>query len=666
MKDQIATLLTTILKDMGIADVTPEVEVPEDASHGDYTTNVAMILVKTLKKSPMEIALQVKEQVESQKSKVKSGVPDQNISKRGQKKSGKLPQQNILSAIDRVEVAPPGFINIFLSEASLITSLARLLKSDKTAGMGQSKQGEGIMVEYGDPNTHKAFHIGHLRNITIGESVVRLLEAAGADVVHTSYQGDVGMHIAKCVYALLHIEEIRTQLDKVRKSDVHVKVDFLGRAYAAGSRSFEESAEAKKEVGEINKKIYARDPEIFSLYQESRQWSLEYFETIYKRVGTVYKRNYFESEVYETGKQNVLEGLKKGIFEESEGAIIFPGKKFRLHNRVFITREGNPTYEGKDMGLGPLQYGDLAKWTKKPTLVIRIVGPEQAGYFQVVFEAHSQLFPDLRDKFYHLIAGWVKLKHGKMSSRSGNVVLGEWLLDEAKKAIYSILDKSESKYTKEEHEEIAEKAAVAAVKYAFLKVGTTSEIAFDIKESVNFQGDSGPYLQYTYARCKSVLRKAQDQSTKHEARNSKQILNEEISKASNVLNLGHFDFDIVSDFDIRISNLNVEERTVARLLSFFPDVVAQAAEELSPSALCTYLFKLAQAYNLFYAKHTILGGKGSESQRVSESMDSNDPIDPVDTLIPGPASLRLSLTAATAQVLKSGLYLLGIETLEQM
>ena len=615
MKHQIAALLTTILKDLGIPDHEVEVTVPEDPSHGDYTTNVAMTLVsrseillrrtKSLKKSPMEVALSVKESINRQLSAISHKPLDQNIGKRGQKKSDKLSALDILSAIDHIEVAPPGFLNVFLTEASLITQMNRLLKLEMTVAIGKPKQGEGIMVEYGDPNTHKAFHIGHLRNITIGESVTRLLKAVGANVIHASYQGDVGMHIAKCVYALLRIDEIHNQLDSIRTSDVHTKVDFLGNAYAAGSSKFEESEEAKKEIGEINKKIYAKDPDINPLYQESRQWSLEYFETIYKRVGTVYKRNYFESEVYETGKRNVLEGLKKGIFEESEGAIIFPGKKFGLHNRVFITKEGNPTYEGKDMGLGPLQYHDLAKWTNQPTLVIRIVGPEQAGYFQVVFEAHSQLFPQLRDKFYHLVAGWVKLKHGKMSSRSGNVVLGEWLLDEAKKAIYDILQKNESNYAKEAHDEIAEKAAVAAVKYAFLKVGTTSEIAFDIKESVNFQGDSGPYLQYTYARCKSVLRK---------------------SKSA----IG--DLSFLGDVA-----LNPEERMVGRLLMYFPDVVAQAADSFSPSALCTYLFKLAQAFNLFYAKHSILG-----------------------------VPFRLALTAATAQILKPGLYLLGIETLEKM
>ncbi len=640
MKDQIAILISDILKEMGTPGAAPEVEVPEDAGHGDYTTNVAMILAKTLKKAPMEIALQVAEEVKSQKSKVKSEGGDQNIGKHSQTSSASLASLDTLQAIDRVEVALPGFINIFLTEASLSSNLIELLKQKEVVKTGSAKR---VMVEYAHPNTHKAFHIGHLRNITTGESIIRLLESQGNEVIRANYQGDVGMHIAKALYALLKLSAISDQLSAIKKVDIKSKVEFLGKAYAAGSKAFEEDAAAKEEIGEINKKIYAKDPAVYGLYRQTRQWSLDYFEAIYRRVGSRFDRYYFESEVYEPGKKLVRAGLEKGIFEESDGAIIFRGAKYGLHNRVFVTGEDNATYEGKELALSTMETAEHGKIDR----LIHVVGPEQASCFQVTFKAEELLGIVKPGVQYHLVYGWVKLKHGKMSSRSGNVVLGEWLLDEAKKAIYSILDNSESKYTKGEQEEIAEKAAIAAVKYAFLKVGTTSEIAFDIKESVNFQGDSGPYLQYTYARARSVLRKARGESTKHEARNSKQIPNDEISKIPNVSNLEHLNFNIVSDFDIRISNLNVEERNVCRLLTYFPDVVAQAAAALSPSALCTYLFKLAQAYNLFYAKHQIIGSSDS-----SERSDQ--------------ATLRLSLTAATAQVLKNGLYLLGIETLEQM
>jgi arginyl-tRNA synthetase len=356
------------------------------------------------------------------------------------------------------------------------------------------------MVEFAHPNTHKAFHIGHLRNITTGESLVRLLEATGHTVTRANYQGDVGMHIAKCLWAMMHLPECNP--DAVRGKEIHMRVEFLGKAYAAGSTRYETDESVKKETGEINKQIYAKDPAVYPLYQETRAWSLEYFEGIYKRVGTRYDRFYFESEFYEKGKAFVADGVKKGIFVESDGAIIFPGEKHGLHNRVFITKEGNATYEGKEIGLGRAQFDEY-----HPDLVMHVVGPEQAGYFQVLFAALARMFPDTEGKEYHKKYGWVKLKHGKMSSRTGQVVLGEWLLDEAKKSIYEILKQNKSEYTKEEQDDIAEKGAIAAVKYAFLRVGTDQEIAFDLKESVSFDGDSGPYLLYSYARCKSVLKK---------------------------------------------------------------------------------------------------------------------------------------------------------------
>ncbi len=631
MKLQMQQLLIQVIAGMGITDITPEVEVPEDASHGDYTTNVAMILTKTLKKSPMEIALQVKEGIRNQELGIRNKARDQNIGKHSQITSDTLASLDTLSAIDRVEVTPPGFINIFLTEASFITHLQEVLKQkegNRIASMNNSpsspsyfKRGVGgvtkkIMVEYAHPNTHKAFHIGHLRNITTGESIIRLLESQGNEIIRVNYQGDVGMHIAKCLYSLLHGPH-RTQMTHMTHTSIQEKVEFLGKAYAAGSKAYDEDPAAKEEIGVINKKIYAKDPAVYGLYRETRQWSLDYFEAIYRRVGSRFDRYYFESEVYEPGKKLVRAGLEKGIFEESDGAIIFPGTKYGLHNRVFTTGEGNATYEGKELALAVMETSEHGKIDR----IIHVVGPEQASFFQVTFKAEELLGIVKPGVQHHLIYGWVKLKHGKMSSRSGNVVLGEWLLDEAKKAINSILDKSESKYTKGEHEEIAEKAAVAAVKYAFLKVGTTSEIAFDIKESVNFQGDSGPYLQYTYARCKSVLRKA------HVGNAPQPPLK-------------------VRGGEGGVTGLNPEERSVLRLIQWFPDVVAEAAKNLSPSALCTYLFKLAQAYNLFYAKHSILSPNHPNSPNIP--------------------NVRIPLTAATAQVLKNGLYLLGIETLEQM
>lgn len=614
MKDAIQSLLISVLAQMGVTGVAPDVTISDDARNGEYTTNIAMKLAKSLKKSPMEIALQVVGKVNSKKLRVKSKEQDLNNAKEDQKISGckthnkKLQgTDDVLRAIDRVEAVAPGFINVFLSEAVLSSQISEVLNHAERYGKSQTLvsldlRGEAdgnakrIMVEFAHPNTHKAFHIGHLRNITTGESIVRLLEATGHEVVRANYQGDVGMHIAKCLWAMTHLTECDPA--SVRGKDIHVRVEFLGKAYAAGSTRYEADEAAKKETGEINKQIYAKDPAIYPLYQETRAWSLEYFTAIYERVNTHYDRFYFESEFYELGKKYVAEGVKKGIFEESDGAIIFPGEKYNLHNRVFITKEKNATYEGKEIGLGRVQFDE-----HHPDLIMHVVGPEQAGYFQVLFAALAHMFPDTKGKEYHKVYGWVKLKHGKMSSRTGQVVLGEWLLDEAKRSIYEILKQSRSEYTDAERDEIAEKGAVAAVKYAFLRVGTDQEISFDLKESVSFDGDSGPYLLYTYARCMSVINKAMKE---------KEVVTVDMA-------------------------LNPEERALARLLYFYPEIVAGAASNLAPNTLCTYLFRLASVFNLFYQKHTIVG-----------------------------APIRHKLTVATAQVLHNGLYLLGIETAKRM
>lgn len=596
MKEEISVLIASILKELGAGDVVVEVSVPENPGNGDFSTNIALRVASQLKKPAMEVALSVKKVIEDRKKRVSLNSKDQNIQQKYQKISDKFPANRILQAIDKVEVAPPGFINVFLTEASLSTELAEVLKDKEAYGTGKTGRGKRVMVEYAHPNTHKAFHIGHLRNISTGESIIRLLETVGYKVIRANYQGDVGMHIAKALYALLRLSAISSQLPVIRKADFKTKVEFLGKAYAAGSSNYDGSAEVKKEVAGINKEIYAKDPRVYPIYQETRQWSLDYFETIYSRVGSRFDRYYFESECV-SGIDLARDAVKRGVLKEDDGAIIFDGKPYGLDTRVFVNSLGLPTYEAKELALAQKESTQFGKLDR----IIHVVGPEQASFFKVTFKVEELLGMLSAGVQYHLIYGWVKLKHGKMSSRSGNVVLGEWLLDEAKQSIYKILEKSDT--PQQEKDMIAEKAAVAAVKYSFLRVSTESEIAFDLKESINLQGDSGPYLQYTYARCKSVLRKSGSGLEKPQGQ----------------------------------THLNTEERAVARLMMQFPDVVAEAATNFAPSTLCSYLNKLAQAFNLFYAKHEILGSPS-----------------------------RLALTAATAKVLRNGLYLLGIDTLEQM
>ena len=692
MKTDLSESLHQILVEMGVSDIVPTISRTQFATHGDYTSTVALSLARTLKKNPISIAEEIRNRIAAYQSAVAQKQPDHSTDQSGQKVSVTNTHNSVLQAIEKIEVVKPGYINIWLTASALSTQLTEVLKNPDRFGTSQTSEKKTIMVEFAHPNTHKAFHIGHLRNITTGEAIVRLLESQGTKVVRANYQGDVGMHIAKAIYGILHSLSsqpptgsggpgihmdnfIDSRLLASRrsgrgndKSSLQERIEFLGQAYAAGSTAYEEDESAKKQIGVINKQIYewvaskgesgirstssgqvrkgeridqktddkiqntkvidaanAQLESIGKLYDQTRQWSLDYFEGIYKRVGSHFDRYYFESEMVEKGKQIVADGLKRGIFEESDGAIIFPGKKFGLHNRVFVTGEGNVTYEGKDLSLGPTQFSEY-----HPDLIIHVVGPEQAGYFQVVFEALAQMFPQTRGKEFHLVYGWVKLKHGKMSSRSGNVILGEWLLDTAKAEIYNILSKSKSNYSKSDQELIAEKCAIAAVKYSFLRVSTQQEISFDIDASVNFEGDSGPYLLYSYARAKSVLRKATQQT----------VISDQKTALDLVSTLKHIDLKNIS--------LTTEEREILRRLMYFPEIVNEAAGGYTPSLICNYLFELAQSFNLFYAKHSILGT--AHDNKINEQT----------------RQFRVALTSATAQVFKKGLYLLGVDVLEKM
>ncbi|HUD19773.1 MAG TPA: arginine--tRNA ligase [Patescibacteria group bacterium] len=552
----------------------------------------------------------------------------------------------------------------------------------KSTPTSASQGQQTIMVEFAHPNTHKAFHIGHLRNITTGESIVRLLESQGNRVIRANYQGDVGMHIAKALYALLNVSPFKTEVTSVR--GIKNRVEFLGKAYAAGSKAFEDPSadgeKVKKRIKDFNYFVYAsaerfaverglKKPStdylsfvqgdksivdtVYTLWKETRQWSLDYFDTIYKRVYSHYDRFYFESECL-TGVDIAKDAVKKKILEESEGAIVFRGKEYGIDTRVFVNSLGLPTYEAKELALAPMEateFGELQR-------LIHCVGPEQASFFKVTFKVEELLGFVKPGVPYHLAYGWVKLKHGKMSSRLGNVVLGEWLIDEVKKEIKEVLLQNNSKskeIDKNTSDAQAETIAIGAIKYAFLKVSTPSEIAFDLKESININGDSGPYLQYTYARCRSVLRKAAEaQNPKLKIQNKSKIQSIK-SQTFKTIEFGEFEF--ILDLEFGALNFNEEERAIARYIMQFPDVVADSANRYAPNALCTYLFQLAQAFNLFYAKHSILGDK---QQATSDTQEKNM------SLVTGRMLHRLALTTATAQILKNGLYLLGINTLERM
>lgn len=570
VRDKIIATLKDCVQELGIKDLEPQLAHPQEPSHGDYSSNIALVAAKNLKQTPLELAEKIKKLLE---------IRDRS-----------------LDVLDRIEVAKPGFINFWLSKKYLVSSMVQIIEPKNQYDSGKAFAGKKILVEFAHPNTHKEFHIGHLRNITLGEAICRLLESSGAKVRRVNYQGDVGLHVAKAIFGLRQLGEKTKQAKELSLS---ARARLLGEAYALGSKRYEEDEKARDEIGEINKQIYRHEPTVTPLWEETRKWSLEYFDSLYGRLGTKFDRLYFESEVYEPGKKVVLSHIDDSIFTKDQGAIIFNGERYDLHKRVFITKEGNPTYEGKEMGLGPLQYKEFPF-----DLAIHVVGPEQAGYFAVTFKALELVNPRLVGKERHLSYGLIQLKEGKMSSRMGNVVSGEWLLEETKKFLRQAFPKMP--------DETLEQVAIGAVKYSMLKVSLSQNITFSFEESISLEGNSGPYLQYTYARTQSVLGKVSASAQKLDSLKRRGLLRRDY-----------------------LSKLENEEIVLLRIFHRFPEVVEEAAVNFAPNLICNYLFDLAQTFNLFYQKHKIIGS------------DSED--------------FRLGLTEGVGLVLQRGLALLGIE-----
>lgn len=606
------------------------ISVPTTSSFGDYTTNVALQLSGLLKKNPVEIATVLVDAIHRD---VSSKSTERFFTYDGEDIS-------LSGLIERAEVAGPGFVNIHLQPSYFSTYIKRVLSEKDTDRITQSinllsrltLSKRKIMVEFAHPNTHKEFHIGHLRNISIGESLVRILQANRAEVFRANYEGDVGAHVAKAIWGVTYLitdqvwlkehnlqnksrDEVLAYLRGLSPSQ---KAKFLGQGYAMGSKKYEESEDAKNEIILLNKTIY-KDPKQADLWEETRGWSLEYFDTVYKRLGTHFDRLFFESEVERVGRQLVLDNIETGIFiKDKDGSVYFPGENYGLNNCVFVTKEDYATYEGKEVGLEDLEYR-----TFPFDLEMHIVANEQINFFEIAFEAVAQVFPYQRGKQYHLAYGMVQLKGAKLSSRTGQVLTADGLIDQAKEKIQAIVKRSsENKegYTQELIEEISETVAVSAVKYSMLRVNPRMDIQFDLEEALSFDGESGPYLLYTYARTKSVLRKAK------------------------TLSHDFLDLNSIKEYQ----NISNEENTLIRTLYHFSETVTEAGKTLSPNLIASYLFGLAQTFNLFYNKHSILSPEGDTKNK--------------DLVI----GFRLAITELTADTLKKGLELLGIDTVERM
>ncbi len=436
-----------------------------------------------------------------------------------------------------------GFVNITLSSEAVRFMTAEADAKGEDWGRAEKKE-EKVMVEYTDPNPFKEMHIGHLMSNAIGEAIARLVANTGAQVVRANYQGDVGPHVAKALWGLKQVGTTEP-----------TTASEIAQAYVAGNTAYEDNAEAKAEIDALNKAIYlGEDSALMTLWSRGREVSLAAFEEIYKRLGTKFDYYFFESETSKPGIEMVRDGLAKGIFEESEGAVIYKGEKKGLHTLVFITSKGTPTYEAKELGLAVLKE---QRCSANRSFVI--TATEQIGHFKVVKAALEEVAPIVGAKTTHISHGFLRLTTGKMSSREGNVITAAQFIKE-------VIEKASEKNS---DPLIAEQVAIGAIKYMILRQAPGSDVIFDPEKSLSLEGDSGPYLQYALVRASKILTYASE-------------------------NAGSTDEP-------------AEPYAIERLILHYPEVVARAARELSPNILTTYLTELAGAWNALYAGEQILG-----------------------------------------------------------
>lgn len=565
MREEIKKIIQKAVRDFQKDDLDFSVEIPAEKKHGDYSTNAALVLAKKIGKNPVETANMIKKRI----------------------------GQN--SLFSKIEVAGPGFINFFIADKVFIDNLKNI---NNNYGKGKELKNKKIILDYTDPNILKEFHIGHLMSNAIGESLSRIFEFQGAKVKRTCYQSDVGIGVAKAMWGILHNKDNMPK----ESADISERIKFLANAYVAGSEKYDTDQTAKKEIIELNKKIFARtDKEINKFYDKGKKWSLEHFDRIYNKLGTKFDYFIFESETGEIGKKIVEKGFKKGIFEKGEnGAIIFKGEKYGLHTRVFINSDGLPTYEAKDLGLAEIKY---KKYAYDQSFII--TGNEVNEYFRVMIRAMEEIFPKLAEKTKHIGHGMLRLPEGKMSSRTGNIITGESLIEKIEELVKEKI--AGRSFSEKEKLEITQKVAVGALKYSILKQSIGSDIVYDFKKSISFDGDSGPYLQYSYARAMSVLKKAKIEKIKPS-----------------------------------FKKIPGEVGLIEKMMYFFPEAVEKAGKEYQPNNVTLYLTELASAFNSYYAKNKIV--------------DKNDVFSPYN----------VALTSAFATIMENGMWLLGIETLNKM
>lgn len=503
-----------------------------------------------------------------------------------------------LAGFSRVE-AVNGYLNLYFSTGRYAgTVIDTILQAGDLYGHGADR-GEKVMVEYSQPNTHKSFHVGHLRNVILGGSVSRILSFAGYTVIRANYLGDIGLHVIKWMWNYLH--------NHAGEQPGENKTHWMNAIYAEADRLYQEP-ENEAAVRALYARWNARDPEIVALWQKTRQWSLEGFEQIYDLLGEHFDRIYFESEVEHAGSLLVDQLIEEGLAQDGrpdEPVFIdldkIAGTQEEYRVLVILRSDGSSLYATKDL---PLAIQKFSEYDLERS--IYVIDVRQSLYMKQIFKTLDLLGYPWADKLYHLAYELVNLPGNvTMASREGTVVLFDDLIAEATARALMIVEEKNPELTAETKQAIAKSVALGALKYTMLSRDNTKVVTFDWDAALDFNGQAAPYIQYAHVRAESILRKAGITSP------------------------------AAADFPDKLEQAEVD---LIETLSRLPEDVARAAEELRPLIIATLAFDLAKAFNDFYNTCQVLNVE------------------------PTVRAYRLRLVAAARQAIANALQLLGIES----
>lgn len=555
---------------------------------GDYTI-VLFGLLKLLKAKPEELGARLGEQILKE-------------------------NPELISSFNVIK----GFLNLEIKKEKLLGFLNE--NFGKTSFELSSAQPEKVMVEYASPNTNKPLHLGHLRNIFLGWSVAEILKAAGNEVVKTSIVNDRGIHICKSMIAWQEFANGATPDSENQKGD-HLVGDYYVKFNDEYKKQIDEliAAGKTKEEAEKQAPIMIRtqqmlqdwergDEEVLKLWRTMNGWVYKGFDETYKKIGSDFDRTFYESDTYLLGKDYVAEGLKKSqLYQKEDGSIWIDLSDKNLDHKLLLRGDGTSVYITQDIGLADLKFKEF-----NLDKSIYVIGDEQLHHMKVLKEIVRKLGKPFADDIVHLSYGMVELTSGKMKSREGTVVDADDLIEEmiATSAQHTKELGKVNDFSTEELNTLYEVLGLGAMKFYLLRVEPKKRMVFDPKESIDFHGFTGPFVQYTYARIRSILRKASNLEKK-------------------------------SDFNkIELSS---QERELILNLEKWDATLQEAAKELNPSIIANYVFNLAKQFNGFYVNHSVLNAENEDSQ-----------------------ALRLRISVMVANMIRYGLYLLGIKVPERM